>query len=99
MSSSALLDVFEDASRARSGILTPTSEGSLNRPHGASSPGGDARKSGLVVAMEQLLKPSIAVKVNLARLFAAVELLLTFFCPCVSRIHLIYTSHPASYTR
>ncbi|KAL6868486.1 DNA replication regulator SLD3 domain-containing protein [Trichoderma novae-zelandiae] len=65
MSSSALL-VSEDASRARSGILTPTSEGSLNlkpsRRHGASSPRGDARKSGVAVTMEQLLKPSIAVK-------------------------------------
>ncbi|RFU79965.1 dna replication regulator sld3 [Trichoderma arundinaceum] len=64
MSSSAFLDLFEDASRARSGILTPTSEGSLNRQHGASSPRSDARKSGVVVTMEQLLKPSIAVKVN-----------------------------------
>lgn len=67
MSSSALL-VSEDASRARSGILTPTSEGSLNlglsRQHGASSPRGDARKSGVAVTMEQLLKPSIAVKVK-----------------------------------
>jgi hypothetical protein len=63
MSSSAFLDVFEDASRARSGILTPTSEGSLNRQHGASSP-GEARKSGVKVTMEQLLKPSIAVKVK-----------------------------------
>ncbi|KAL7792910.1 DNA replication regulator SLD3 domain-containing protein [Trichoderma ceciliae] len=62
MSSSAFLDVFEDASRARSGILTPTSEGSLNRQHGASSPRSDARKSGVVITMEQLLKPSIAVK-------------------------------------
>ncbi|TFB06289.1 hypothetical protein CCMA1212_001713 [Trichoderma ghanense] len=65
MSSSALL-VSEDASRARSGILTPTSEGSLtlnpSRPHGASSPRGDVRKSGVAVTMEQLLKPSIAVK-------------------------------------
>ncbi|KAH0499352.1 hypothetical protein TgHK011_006553 [Trichoderma gracile] len=65
MSSSALL-VSEDASRARSGILTPTSEGSLNlhpsRPHGASSPRAEAKKSGVAVTMEQLLKPSIAVK-------------------------------------
>lgn len=65
MSSSALL-VSEDASRARSGILTPTSEGSLNlhpeRHHGVSSPRGDARKSGVALTMEQLLKPSIAVK-------------------------------------
>ncbi|PTB65385.1 hypothetical protein BBK36DRAFT_1205211 [Trichoderma citrinoviride] len=65
MSSSALL-VSEDASRARSGILTPTSEGSLNlnlsRHHGVSSPRGDAKKSGVAVTMEQLLKPSIAVK-------------------------------------
>ncbi|UKZ77452.1 hypothetical protein TrVFT333_005173 [Trichoderma virens FT-333] len=61
MSSSAFLDALEDASRARSGILTPTSEGSLNR-HEASSPRRDARKSGVAVTMEQLLKPSIAVK-------------------------------------
>ncbi|KAK4079273.1 hypothetical protein Trihar35433_378 [Trichoderma harzianum] len=62
MSSSAFLDAFEDASRARSGILTPTSEGSLNRQDEASSPRRDARKSGVAVTMEQLLKPSIAVK-------------------------------------
>ncbi|KAL7936258.1 DNA replication regulator SLD3 domain-containing protein [Trichoderma chlorosporum] len=62
MSSSAFLDAFEDASRARSGILTPTSEGSLNRHDEASSPRRDARKSGVALTMEQLLKPSIAVK-------------------------------------
>ncbi|KAK0763116.1 hypothetical protein N5P37_004100 [Trichoderma harzianum] len=62
MSSSAFLDAFEDASRARSGILTPASEGSLNRQDEASSPRRDARKSGVAVTMEQLLKPSIAVK-------------------------------------
>lgn len=64
MSSSTLLDVYEDASRARSGILTPTSEGSLNHPHRASSPGRDVHKSRAKGTMEQLLKPSIAVKVN-----------------------------------
>ncbi|KAK4078693.1 uncharacterized protein Triagg1_3024 [Trichoderma aggressivum f. europaeum] len=62
MSSSAFLDAFDDASRARSGILTPTSEGSLNRQDEASSPRRHARKSGVAVTMEQLLKPSIAVK-------------------------------------
>ncbi|PON20980.1 hypothetical protein TGAM01_v210159 [Trichoderma gamsii] len=62
MSSSTLLDVYEDASRARSGILTPTSEASLIHPQRASSPGRDVPRSRVKGTMEQLLKPSIAVK-------------------------------------
>jgi hypothetical protein len=64
MSSSGLPDA--DASRPRSGILTPTSDGSSHCRHAAreasSEPGrGTGSNSG---AMDQLLKSPIAVKVR-----------------------------------
>lgn len=58
MSSSPALGA--DASRPPSGILTPTSEGSLNRRHGARS----SYKRADTAAMDDLMKPSIAVKVG-----------------------------------
>ncbi|POR39646.1 Uncharacterized protein TPAR_00161 [Tolypocladium paradoxum] len=63
MSSSAALDA--DASRPRSGILTPASGRSLNRRdgHGCETPESRKRRRADVVAMDHLLKPSIAVKV------------------------------------
>ncbi len=65
MSSSALAegDLDGDASRPRSGILTPSSEGSLNRRHGVASPSWLSNRRADAAAMDQLLKPSIAVKV------------------------------------
>lgn len=66
MSSSGLPDA--DASRPRSGILTPTSDGSLHRHHatrevipGPTPRSGDGEGVG---AMGQLLKSPIAVKVG-----------------------------------
>lgn len=61
MSSSAVLDA--DASRPRSGILTPSSDGSLNR-RDVSSPDGRTKKRADAAAMDHLLKPSISVKVR-----------------------------------
>lgn len=63
MSSSAVLDA--DASRPLPGILTPTSEGSLNRRDGdgGETPESRKRRRADAVAMDHLLKPSIAVKV------------------------------------
>lgn len=66
MSSSALLGA--DASRPQSGILTPTSDGSLNRSHGDSpSAASESRKRKRTdsVAMDHLLQPAIALKVGL----------------------------------
>lgn len=61
MSSSAVAGI--DATRpARSRILTPSSEGSSNHKDELRSPDGHKRKRADSVAMEHLLKPSIAVK-------------------------------------
>ncbi|CAM1506584.1 Fc.00g062250.m01.CDS01 [Cosmosporella sp. VM-42] len=60
MSSPKLLDA--GASRPRSGFLTPSSEGSLNRNDVPMSPEGRKRKRSDSVAMDHLLKPSIALK-------------------------------------
>ncbi|KAM4054910.1 DNA replication regulator SLD3 domain-containing protein [Hirsutella rhossiliensis] len=67
-----------DASRPRSGILTPTSEGSLNRDHGArgASPGGHGTKMADTAAMDDLMKPSIAVKPYPPKLHVQPRLLL-----------------------
>lgn len=63
-----------DASRPKSGILTPTSDGSLNSPnrtgvrHAAILLSSDSRKrknDELALPMEALLKPSIVIKVGL----------------------------------
>ncbi|KAH6606543.1 dna replication regulator sld3 [Trichoderma cornu-damae] len=89
MSSSALL---EDASRARSGILTPTSEGSLNH-----SPRGDARRSGVAVAMEQLLKPSISVKPHPPNLHIPPRVLHPLMLLPREHLPLAYVDFAASY--
>ncbi|KAK2612435.1 hypothetical protein QQS21_001539 [Conoideocrella luteorostrata] len=60
MSSSAALSA--DASRQRSRILTPSSDGSLNRRGASLSPDGRISKRADAVAMDHLLKPSIVVK-------------------------------------
>lgn len=64
MPSSPLLDA--DASRPRSGILTRSSECSLNSANGSSSgfvsPGSGRRSRADAVAIDQLLKPFVAVK-------------------------------------
>ncbi|KAM5514352.1 hypothetical protein FOXYSP1_05318 [Fusarium oxysporum f. sp. phaseoli] len=61
MSSSAVAGI--DATRpARSRILTPSSEGSSNHKDELRSPEGHKRKRADSVAMEHLLKPSIAIK-------------------------------------
>ncbi|KAK5990427.1 hypothetical protein PT974_08695 [Cladobotryum mycophilum] len=71
MSSSALLGAAENASRRQSGsgsgsggILTPSTEGTLNRQNGPPSSEGRKRKRESSVAMEHLLKPVIAIKVG-----------------------------------
>ncbi|KAG6042258.1 hypothetical protein E4U41_000002 [Claviceps citrina] len=56
----AVLDA--DASRPRSGILTPSSDGSLNRPRGRLSPVERNGKREGAAAMEHLLHASITVK-------------------------------------
>lgn len=62
MSSSAVAGI--DATRpARSRILTPSSEGSSNHKDELRSPEGHKRKRADSVAMDHLLKPSIAIKV------------------------------------
>lgn len=53
-----------DASRSRSGILTPSSDTSLNRRDTVSSPALKRRREDAGAAMELLLKPSIVVKVS-----------------------------------
>ncbi|CVK93128.1 hypothetical protein FPRO06_02813 [Fusarium proliferatum] len=61
MSSSAVAGI--DATRpARSRILTPSSEGSSNHKDELRSPEGHKRKRADSVAMDHLLKPSIAIK-------------------------------------
>ncbi|KAG8428467.1 hypothetical protein J3459_003890 [Metarhizium acridum] len=59
MSSPAVPDA--DASRPPSGILTPSSDRSLNRQH-LSSPDGRTNRRADAAAMDPLLKPSITVK-------------------------------------
>ncbi|QPH01037.1 hypothetical protein C2857_005229 [Epichloe festucae Fl1] len=51
-----------DASRPRSGILTPSSDGSLNRRRGSVSPAQHTKKRADAVAMDYLLNASITVK-------------------------------------
>lgn len=53
-----------DASRSRSGILTPSSDTSLNKRDTVSSPALIRRREDAGAAMELLLKPSIVVKVS-----------------------------------
>lgn len=67
MSSSVFIDgdPDRDASRPRSGILTPTSDGSLNRQDADLSPALRQKRKEDVEAMDQLLKASVAVKVQL----------------------------------
>ena len=67
MSSSVFIDgdPEADASRQRSGILTPTSDGSLNRQDVDPSPALRQKRREDVAAMDQLLKASVAVKVRL----------------------------------
>lgn len=63
---SSLIPSDLDASRPRSGILTPSSEASLNNYDGGFSVDSESRrrKRADSVAMDHLLKPSIAVKVS-----------------------------------
>ncbi|KAI9167019.1 hypothetical protein HJFPF1_03138 [Paramyrothecium foliicola] len=74
MSSSAALDA--DASRPRSGILTPSSEGSLNRHDVPLSSDTRKRKRADSIALEHLLKPSIAIKPHPPNLQAQPRILL-----------------------
>lgn len=65
MSSSVFIDgdPDRDASRPLSGILTPTSDGSLNRHDADPSPALRQKRREDIAAMDQLLKASVAVKV------------------------------------
>ncbi|KAH7328783.1 DNA replication regulator SLD3-domain-containing protein [Stachybotrys elegans] len=60
MSTSVPVDA--DASRPRSGILTPSSEASLNRHDGVSSPNARDAKPASTTPMDYLLKQSIAIR-------------------------------------
>ncbi|KHN96409.1 DNA replication regulator Sld3 [Metarhizium album ARSEF 1941] len=73
MPSSAVLDA--DASRPRSGILTPSSDGSLNR-QALCSPNGRNDRRADAAEMDPLLKPSIAVKPHPSNLHTQPRLLL-----------------------
>ncbi|KAL2875366.1 hypothetical protein SGCOL_009408 [Colletotrichum sp. CLE4] len=53
-----------DASRQRSGILTPSSDGSLNSKHELPPPATAQRKRSVSHAMEDLLKAAIVLKVH-----------------------------------
>ena len=53
-----------DASRSRSGILTPSSDASLNKKDNINSPALKKRREDAGAAMELLLKPLIVVKVG-----------------------------------
>lgn len=68
-----------DASRPRSGILTPSSDTSLNRRQTISSPAAFLKSSQDEAAMDQLLKPSIAVKVSRQREYLGFRLCLPHF--------------------
>ncbi|UQC86919.1 uncharacterized protein CLUP02_12421 [Colletotrichum lupini] len=63
MSSSRLFPP-SDASRQRSGILTPSSDGSLNSKHELPPPTTAQRKRSISHAMEDLLKAAIVLKVH-----------------------------------
>ncbi|OHF01048.1 hypothetical protein CORC01_03615 [Colletotrichum orchidophilum] len=63
MSSSRLFPP-SDASRQRSGILTPSSDGSLNSKHGLPPAATVQRKRSVSHAMEDLLKAAIVVKAH-----------------------------------
>uniref|UniRef100_A0A0D2XCT0 DNA replication regulator Sld3 C-terminal domain-containing protein n=1 Tax=Fusarium oxysporum (strain Fo5176) TaxID=660025 RepID=A0A0D2XCT0_FUSOF len=74
MSSSAVAGI--DATRpARSRILTPSSEGSSNHKDELRSPEGHKRKRADSVAMEHLLKPSIAIKLHPRKLNVQLRIL------------------------
>ncbi|KAF4123906.1 DNA replication regulator SLD3 [Geosmithia morbida] len=75
MSSAAVADA--DASRSRSGFLTPSSDGSLNRSgHGGSgSPETRERKGADSLAMDHLLKPMVTLKPHPPKLHVQPRLL------------------------
>lgn len=70
MSSHAAL--YSDASRSKSGILTPTSDASLNKSCHDDEPrysdSRERKRSAPILPMEDLLNPTIVVKVRNARL-------------------------------